>query len=45
MKALKQEILIFISSLTFCYIAKKLNAYNVIIIYILVRIWIENKGR
>jgi hypothetical protein len=45
MKTLKQEIMIFISALTFCYIAHKLNAYNVIIIYILARIWIENKCR
>ena len=45
MERLKQEIMIFISSLIFCYIAHKLNSYNIIIIYILVRIWVENKGR
>ena len=43
MKIIQRELIIFISTLIFCYISYKLNCYNVIILYLLVRLWIENK--
>ena len=43
LKTISKEIGIFISTLIFCYISHKFNSYNVMIIYLLVRIWIENK--
>ena len=43
MKIIQKELIIFISTLILCYISHKLNCYNVMIIYLLVRIWVENK--
>lgn len=43
MKLIQKEFMIFISTLLFCYISHKLDIYNVITIYLLVRIWIEIK--
>lgn len=43
MKLIQKEFMIFISALLFCYIAHKLDSYNVMTMYLLVRIWIEIK--
>ena len=41
MKLIQKEFMIIISALLFCYIAHKFNSYNVMTIYLLVRIWLE----
>ena len=43
MKIFQREFMIFVSALTFCFIAHKLDSYNVITIYLLVRIWLGIK--
>lgn len=41
MKRIQKEIMIFFSTFIFCYIAKKLDCYDVYILYLLVRILVE----
>lgn len=41
MNTIQKELLIFISTLIFCFIGKLLENYNIMIIYLLVRIWYE----
>ena len=43
MLKIMKELCIFISTLFLCYISYKLNCYNTMIIYLLVRIWVENE--
>ena len=43
LKIIQKELMIFFSALLFCYIAHKFDCYNVMIIYLLVRIWVDNK--
>lgn len=43
MKIVQREFMIFVSTLMFCYIAHKLDSYNVMTIYLLVRIWLGLK--
>lgn len=43
MKIIQRELIIFVSTLMFCYIAHKLDSYNVMTIYLLTRIWLEIK--
>ena len=41
MNIIQKELLIFISTLIFCFIGKLFEDYNAMIIYLLVRIWYE----
>lgn len=43
LKIINRELCIFISTLFFCYIAHKFDSYNVMIIYLLVRMFVEKK--
>ena len=43
MNIIQKEFMIFISGLLFCYIAHKLDSYNVMTMYLLARIWVEIK--
>ena len=41
MTRLTKEIVIFLSTLLLCYVSHKLDTYNTMTIYLLVRVWIE----
>lgn len=41
MNTISKELGIFFSTLIFCYFAHKFDTYNVMIVYMLVRIWFE----
>lgn len=42
MQIIQKEIIIFISALLLCLIAHLLDSYNTLIIYLLVRIWVND---
>lgn len=41
MKLIQKEFIIVISALLLCYVSHKLDSYNVMTIYLLVRLWLE----
>ena len=41
MSRLTKEIGIFLSTLLLCYVSHKLDTYNTMTIYLLVRVWVE----
>ncbi|MCI6457128.1 MAG: hypothetical protein MSA56_05375 [Clostridium sp.] len=41
MSRLTKEIVIFLSTLLLCCVSHKLDTYNTMTIYLLVRVWIE----
>ena len=41
MSRLTKEIVTFLSTLLLCYVSYKLDTYNPMIIYLLVRVWVE----
>lgn len=41
MSRLAKEIVIFLSTLLLCYVSHKLDSYNTMVIYLLVRVWLE----
>ena len=41
MNTIQKELLIIISTIIFCFIGKPFENYNIMIIYLLVRIWYE----
>lgn len=43
LKIISRELVVFVVVLLFCYFAHKFDCYNVMIIYLLVRIWLKNK--
>ena len=45
MNIIQKELLIITSTLIFCFIGKLFENYNVMIIYLLVRIWYETMAR
>lgn len=38
-----KELMVIFPTFLFCYIAYKFDCYNIMIIYLLVRIWVDNK--
>ena len=41
MSKLTKEIVIFLSTLLLCYVSHKLDTYNTMTLYLLVRVWVE----
>ena len=41
MSRLTKEISIFLSTLLLCYVSNKLDTYNTMTLYLLVRVWVE----
>ena len=43
LKIILKELTVIFPTILFCYIAYKFDCYNVVIIYLLIRIWVDNK--
>ena len=43
LKITQKELMVICPTLLFCYISHKFDCYNAMIIYLLVRIWVDNK--